>query len=166
MKSRIQEIKNHYKLEQHPEGGWFNECFTSSEDKNNRALAGSIYFLLEKDEISHFHKIDCEEIWFYHEGCGMKITVIKDVAKEEFILGKEITKGQSVMVAIHKDAIFAAENLDPGSYTFVSCVTAPKFSYEGFKLIGKSEIRSLYPAASDELLVLAYEDNVIGGAHD
>ena len=66
MESRIQELKTHYKLEQHPEGGCFSECFTSRENKDLRALAGSIYFLLEKDEISHFHKIDCEEIWYFH----------------------------------------------------------------------------------------------------
>lgn len=164
MESRIQELKTHYKLEQHPEGGSFCECYTASEAKDARALAGSIYFLLEKGEISHFHKIDCEEIWFYHEGCGMKITVLKDAILEEYLLGNDLSKGESVMVTIPKDAIFAAENIDPSGYTFVSCVTAPKFSYEGFKLIGKSAIKEIYPVASDELLELAYEDNIVVAA--
>ncbi len=156
--SRIQELKDHYKLQQHPEGGWFNECYTSCEDKDGRALAGSIYFLLERNEISHFHRIDCEEIWFYHEGSGMKITVIKDAVQEEFLLGKDIGRGEKMMVTIPKDAVFAAENLDPVSYTFVSCITTPKFSYEGFKLIDKGELKEIYPAASEELLALAYDD--------
>ncbi|WP_081677499.1 cupin domain-containing protein [Butyrivibrio sp. WCD3002] len=38
--------------------------------KEDRPLAGSIYFLLTEDEISHFHQIDCEEIWYHHEGCA------------------------------------------------------------------------------------------------
>ena len=151
MKSRIQELKDHYKLEQHPEGGWFNECFTSSESKNKRTLAGSIYFLLEKDEISHFHKIDCEEIWYFHEGCGMRITVLDESGRNDYILGNDIYNGAEAMVAIPKDAIFAAENLDHNSYTFVSCVTTPKFSYDGFKLINKNELKALYPDYKDLL---------------
>ncbi|WP_026518589.1 cupin domain-containing protein [Butyrivibrio sp. MC2021] len=157
MESRIQELKDHYKLEKHPEGGWFNECYSSSASLSERAFAGSIYFLLEKDEISHFHQIDCEEIWYYHEGCGMNITVITDDGQKELLLGSDITIGEEVMVAIPKGAIFAAENLDSNSYTFVSCMTTPKFSYNGFKLIGKKELRALYPGVSDDTLRLAYD---------
>ncbi len=165
MESRIQELKTHNKLEQHPEGGWFSECFTSSENIDLRALAGSIYFLLEKDEISHFHKIDCEEIWYFHEGCGMKITVIDENGANDYILGTDIENGAEVMVIIPKDAIFAAKNLDCKAYTFVSCVTTPKFSYDGFSLVGKSEIKKIYPLASEELLSLAYDDNSIYNAN-
>lgn len=95
MEARIKELKDHYELSKHPEGGCFCECYTASEAK---------------------------------------------------------------------DATFATENIDPSGYTFVSCVTAPKFSYEGFKLIGKSAIKEIYPAASDELLELAYEDNIVVAA--
>ena len=39
------------------------------------------------------------------------------------------------MVVVPKGSIFAAENLDPQGYTFVSCMTTPKFSYDGFILV-------------------------------
>ena len=39
---------------------------------NGRATAGSIYFLPEKDDVSHFHRLDCDEIWYYHAGCDIR----------------------------------------------------------------------------------------------
>ena len=77
-KKRVEKLKKSYGLEAHPEGGWFSESYTSTEKKEGRPLAGSIYFLLTEDELSHFHQIDCEEIWYHHEGCAVKITVITD----------------------------------------------------------------------------------------
>ena len=156
--TRIDELKAHYNLEKHPEGGSFSECYTSKASHNNREYVGSIYFLLEADEISHFHQIDCEEIWYFHEGCGMQITVITDDGMEERLLGNNIQNGENAMVVIPEGAIFAAINLDPDGYTFVSCVTAPKFQYEGFKLIGKSELKELHPELADDVIDLAYDD--------
>lgn len=155
---RTEELKQYYKLEKHPEGGCFCECYTSEAFQGGRNYAGNIYFLLEKDEISHFHQIDCEEIWFYHEGCGMKITVISKEGVAEYILSNKTDSNDNVMVAIPKGAIFAAQNLDPSGYTFVSCVTTPKFSYEGFRLVYKNEIKELCPDKAEELYLLAYED--------
>lgn len=155
---RIEELKQYYKLEKHPEGGCFCECYTSEASQGGRYYAGNIYFLLEKDEISHFHQIDCEEIWFYHEGCGMKITVITKEGIAEYIISNKTDSNDNVMVVIPKGAIFAAQNLDPSGYTFVSCVTTPKFSYEGFRLVYKNEIKELCPDVPEELYLLAYED--------
>ena len=33
--------------------------------------------------------------------------------------------------------------LCPDGYTFVSCVTAPKFRYEGFRLVPADEVREM-----------------------
>ena len=143
MKEKLKELKEIYRLDRHEEGGWFSEVYTSPFSKDGRALAGSIYFLLDGSEISHFHQIDCDEIWYYHEGCGMKITVITEKREKlEYFLGRDV---QNYMVVIPKGSIFAAENLDKESFTFVSCVTVPKFLYEGFRLVSKDEIE--YPDA-------------------
>ena len=142
---RVQQLKDTYQLEAQPEGGWFAEVYTAPFEKDGRALAGSIYFLLDKEERSQFHQIDCEEIWYYHEGCGLKLTVIQSGVMEEFLLGPDCEAGQRAMACIPKDAVFSAENLAPEGYSFVSCVTTPKFRYEGFRLVPDSEIRKMYP---------------------
>ncbi len=147
MDHRPEEIKTVYHMEKHVEGGSFAEVYTSADEKNGRALAGSIYFLLEAEEISHLHQIDCDEIWYYHEGCGLRITVLtEDGGRTECLLGADTGKGQRAMAVIPKNAMFAAENLDPDGYTFVSCATVPGFTYAGFRLVGREEVRRRFPA--------------------
>ena len=116
----------------------------------------SIYFLLDKGDISHFHKIDCEEIWYFHEGCGMKVTMLTENGKEEFLLGNDIENGHHAMVLIPKWAIFAAENLKDDGFTFVSCATTPNFTYEGFRLVEKQEIKEKFPEIAENIEYLAY----------
>ena len=140
---RTELLRTEYQLQAHPEGGWFAEVFRSEAKQGERPFMGSIYFLLDGPEISHLHQIDCEEIWYYHEGCGLKITVIEGPVVRTLLLGADASSGQKVMAVIPKGAIFAAENIDPAGYTFMSCATAPAFSYEGFRLVKKAELKEL-----------------------
>ena len=157
MCDRSETLKKEYGLEEHIEGGSFAKVYTAPFEDRERSYMGSIYFLLDKDEISHFHVIDCDEIWYFHEGCGMKITVIDDEGKKiEFCLGKDTKKGEKAMVVINKGWIFGAENLDSNSYSFVSCVTTPEYRDEGFRLVYKNEIKEVCPDIYEEVSYLAY----------
>ena len=136
-------------LEQHPEGGWFKECYqapsTYGTSDDGRVMGGTIYFLLAGEEISHLHVIDCEEIWYYHEGCGVRIYCLSEdgsVTYQDLGLGE----GCQPMVVIPKGVIFGASNLNPDSYTLMSCATMPNFHYEGFRLVAKTELDGKYPA--------------------
>ena len=151
---RADELKEKYNLENHPEGGWFSEIYTAPFASDSRALMGSIYFLLVGDEISHFHQIDCDEIWYHHEGCSLKITMINEGKLSEQILGSE--EGQNAMVVIPKGAIFAAENLDKSEYCFMSCATTPKFTYDGFRLVDAQEIEKCCPSEINRIRYLAF----------
>ncbi|MDO4178895.1 MAG: cupin domain-containing protein [Phascolarctobacterium sp.] len=150
MESLIKNLISCYKLQPHPEGGYFAEVYTAADEKDNRPLAGSIYFLLNQEDISHFHSIDCEEIWYYHQGCGLSIKLINSsgqlVTKK---LGVHAHLGEAPMVIIPKGSVFAAENLDKEGYTLVSCVTIPKFLYTGFKLFTYAEFVSRFPQLRD-----------------
>ncbi len=151
------DFKKAYNLQQHSEGGWFAEIYTAPFRKNKRPFAGSIYFLLDKDEISHFHRLDCDEIWYYHAGCGMKIFVLKDGRLNEVLLGVDTNENQQPMIVLPVGSIFAAENLDKDSFTFISCATTPRFTYKGFKLVTRAELKKIYPRATNDLLKMAYE---------
>ena len=156
--NRSEQFKAAYHLEKHPEGGWFSEGYTAPFNADGRPLAGSIYFLLDQNEISHFHQIDCDEIWYYHKGCGLKITVLQDGKRETLLLGSDWETGQRAMAVIPKGAIFAAENMDSNGYTFMSCATAPDFRYEGFRLVSRKEIGESYPLLQEEIGYLAFEN--------
>ena len=155
--NRSEQLKAAYHLEKHPEGGWFSEVYTAPFQAEGRPLAGSIYFQLDQNEISHFHQIDCDEIWYYHEGCGLKITLLQDGKRSVLLLGNDLEQGQRAMAVIPKGAVFAAENIDPAGYTFLSCATTPAFRYEGFRMVSRKEIAESYPQLGNELEHLAFE---------
>ena len=147
---RMQEIVKTLHMAAHPEGGWFVEVYTAPQTYRSKAgvrpLAGSIYFLLNEKEVSRFHQLDCDEVWYYHEGCGMRIYFLeKDGSVKQALLGEDLAQGQRPMVIIPTGKIFAAENLDPGKYTLISCVTTPKFKYQGWRLVGQAELLKRSP---------------------
>lgn len=91
-----------YALERHPEGGWFSEVFTAAEG-GERKLAGSIYFLLDRDDISHFHQIDCEELWYFHEGCGLNCNPVTYTSFEK-VSGKIFLTSLMISVTFKETA--------------------------------------------------------------
>ena len=156
IRRRTEALKREYGLKIHPEGGWFAEDYTCPFSHGGRPLAGSIYFLLEGAERSHFHQIDCDELWYFHEGCGLKITVLFRGARSELLLGTG--EGQRACVLLPAGAVFGAENLDKAGFTFLSCATAPAFRYEGFRLISRAELEELCPDAAESLRDLVLEE--------
>ena len=156
MSGRAEILKETYHLDRHVEGGFFSEAYTSSFRKDGRSLAGSIYYLLDAGEVSRLHRIDCDEIWYFHEGCGMKITVLEGKEKREFLLGGDVSRGGRASVVISGGSVFAAENLKNDGFTFVSCLTVPKFSEAGYRLIDKAGLKKEYPDFYDGIAHLAY----------
>ena len=58
---------------EHPEGGCYVENYRSEIEIRSRSLATSIHFLLKQGEVSHFHQIKSDELWFFHEGAPCTI---------------------------------------------------------------------------------------------
>ena len=68
----------HLQLTPHPEGGYFRETYRSKDntlnsDGDNRSQSTAIYFLLENQNKSHFHRIKSDELWFFHQGEPIEI---------------------------------------------------------------------------------------------
>ena len=137
-----------YKLLPFSEGGYFAEIYTSSSSliqNNDRPLAGSIYFLLDQKDITRFHRLDCDEIWYYHQGVGINIYFVEEnntISLRQLGIGE----GQNPIVVVPKNTIYGAENIDTNGYTFISCITVPKFSPKGFEPITKK----IYPNLPDK----------------
>lgn len=139
--NRINILKKKYNLKPHIEGGWFYEDNTILKDsKDKRPSFGVFGFLIIKNEINHFHILDCDEIWCFHEGCGLTIHIIDIEGNHKTLLfGNDIEHGQVPYVIFKKGTTFGAENLDNNSYTFFIGFTIPKFKYEGLTLLIQDE---------------------------
>ena len=75
----------------HPEGGFYAETYRCRESVNldrqgRRSLGTSIYFLLGRGDISHFHRLASDEIWHFHQGDPVTVVMIKPNAGIEKVV--------------------------------------------------------------------------------
>jgi hypothetical protein len=141
------------KLEPHPEGGFYKEIYKCSKtielleypDKI-RNLSTSIYYLLKSGDVSKFHQLLSDEIWYYHYGVPLNVSMIdKKGILKSVKLGYEIEKGQEPQVIIPAGTIFGAYSDEINSYTLIGCVVTPGFDFKDFKLLSKNDLISQYP---------------------
>ncbi|MEL6567096.1 MAG: cupin domain-containing protein [Pseudomonadota bacterium] len=121
-------------MKPHPEGGHFVETFRSSAPDGQRAAMTVIYYLLQADEVSAWHRVEADEAWFWHAGGPLALTLSPPDGKgaSPFQLGPELRAGQHLHVVVPAQHWQTAETL--GAWTLVSCSVAPGFIFEGFEL--------------------------------
>lgn len=151
---------DHFELNPHPEGGYFKEVYRSDEiiaKKNlperysgKRSFTTSFYFLLERNDISAFHRIKSDETWYYHDGSALEIVLLdKAGILSKNVIGLDILSGADLQLTIPKNNWFAARSL--GEFTLVSCSVVPGFDFEDFELAKYNELIAQYPQ-HEELL--------------
>jgi predicted cupin superfamily sugar epimerase len=150
----------HLGLLPHPEGGFYKETFRSSISidkkmlplgyKDSRRLVTSIYYLLRSGDISHFHRLRSDELWYYHYGSSIRIIIIdQEGHKQTKILGPRIEKAEHLQVTIPAGTIFGAEVIDSSSFGLFGCVVAPGFEFDDFEIYSKEDLKQAYPKHAD-----------------
>ena len=128
-----QDIINTLNLSPHPEGGYFRQTWVD-EDSTGRPNGTCIYFLLKDGETSHWHTVDAVEIWLYHSGAPLILSIAETSLgpKSEISLGPDIASGERPQGIVAKGWWQAARTT--GDWTLVSCTVSPGFSFDGFTL--------------------------------
>lgn len=151
--ARVQEIMQKFRLSGNPRSGAYSWVYTSptwTAEAISRPAAGSSYFLLAGSENLRFQSFDCDEVWYFHEGCGMRLTVLAaDGTVRTFELG--VGGASMPMVLIPKGQIFAAENIDSAGYSFISCMTIPALETAGIRVWQREELLAKYPQAKEAI---------------
>jgi predicted cupin superfamily sugar epimerase len=122
-------------LKPHPEGGHYRETFRDKHTVGGRAASTAILFLLARGERSHWHRIDAVEVWHYHAGAPLRLSVVDGASEAIIRLGADISAGETPQVTVPARAWQAAESL--GDWTLVGCTVAPGFEFGGFELAAK-----------------------------
>lgn len=137
-------------LEPHVEGGYYKETYRNPVMTANRSLSTCIYFLLEGEQLSRFHQLTADEIWFFHYGEAILIHCINE-AGELYTqkLGNNLSEGESLSLLIPAKTIFASEMINKNGFALMSCMVSPGFEFADFKLFSKEELAGLYPRHSD-----------------
>lgn len=154
-------------MQPHQEGGYFKEIIASKqtipmedptlkEDKT-RKLWTSIYFLLRDGEVSNFHRLQSDEMWYYHAGSSLTIYMI--TPQGEFItkeLGITIEQGEAPQVLVPKGTIFGSA-MNKQGFSLVGCMVSPGFDFRDFELFKRDELLQKYPSYQDAIMKLTRE---------
>lgn len=118
-------------LSPHPEGGWYRQTWVAEND--GRPTGTCIYFLLAAGQRSHWHKVDATEIWLYHAGAPLILSLAATEAgpKRDHLLTPDLAAGRPQII-VPENHWQAARST--GDWTLVSCTVSPGFRFEGFTL--------------------------------
>ncbi len=118
-------------LSPHPEGGHYRQTWAASNA--GRPTGTCIYFLLKAGEASHWHKVDATEIWLYHAGAPLVLSMSDTDTgpAADHLLTPDLNAGapQIIVPENHWQA-----SRTTGDFTLVSCTVSPGFSFDGFTL--------------------------------
>jgi hypothetical protein len=122
-------------LKPHPEGGHYRETFRDTTRTNGRANSTAIYFLLKAGEVSRWHRVDAVEIWHWHKGAPLELSISANGKTRTLTLGSDIAAGEQPQGIVPKGAWQMAKSL--GAYTLVGCTVATGFEFSGFEMAPK-----------------------------
>lgn len=156
---------NHLKLDIHPEGGAYCRIYTSSLliDKeslsenfhDSRPSCTHIYYLLQQNEFSAFHRIRSDELWHFYDGDTLVIYEInKDGSLTEHLLGKNSQAGESPFCFIKASNWFAAKLKPGGNFVLTGCTVSPGFDFAEFEMATKNELILKYPRLKELIIGL------------
>lgn len=123
-------------LAPHPEGGWYRETWSGPGigPGADRPSGTAIYFLLKAGERSHWHRVDADEIWLYHAGAP----VILSLSETDAGPARAVRVGPDVLAGHRPQAVVPAgwwqAAASAGAWSLVSCTVSPGFRFAGFEL--------------------------------
>ncbi len=151
-------------LKQHPEGGFYTEMYRSTEFipktvlpnrfENDHCFGTAIYFLLRSEDISAFHKIKSDELWFFHAGSAVEVVFLDQFGTHSYFIGSDFEKGESFQLVVPANTWFGAKVIQPNSYVLVSCTVSPGFEFQDFELGNRAELIHQFPESEKTIKLL------------
>lgn len=143
-------------LSAHPEGGYYRETYRAElsiprdalppQFSGPRLVSTAIYFLLEGENFSAFHRLRSDELWHFYAGSPITVHVIEpDGACSEIQLGAAPEAGEVLQAAVKAGRWFASRVRDPKTFALAGCTVAPGFDFADFELGKRAELVRLYP---------------------
>ena len=152
-------------LQPHPEGGFYRETWRApqrvhSESHDDKRNAGtSVLFLLGTNDESSWHRVTSDEVWLWHSGDPVVLTIRDNPFAEEraHTLGWDA----SFQAIVPAGAWQKAKPL-PGAHGFalVGCVVAPGFEFRDFRM-GMVDLRPVQDGDLDAFFAFGQEPDAV-----
>jgi len=148
---------NAFRMQLHPEGGYYAETYRSSEllpkaglpDRflGSRSVSTAIYFLLENHHVSALHRIQSDEVWHFYAGGPLEVFVIEPATGNLSIirLGANPDQGEVFQAVVPAGSWFGSKPAAGTAYSLVGCTVAPGFDFADFELAKPEEMLQQFP---------------------
>ncbi len=146
-----------YRMQPHPEGGYFVETYRAAEQIPHAALPGrfsgdrsfstAIYFLLEGHHFSALHRIQADELWHFYAGDPLEVFVIhpESGTLEIIRLGPDPDAGEVFQAVVPAGTWFGSRPVAGAAYSLVGCTVAPGFDFADFELAEREVLLAEFP---------------------
>ena len=125
-------------LKPHPEGGWFREIHRAAETvttgRGTRSALTTIYYLLERGQLSRWHVVQSDEIWHFYAGAPLELIVYDPVSRRCAPRVLDVPAREHEPVGVVRAGEWqAARSL--GDYSLVGCNVGPGFEFADFQFV-------------------------------
>ena len=148
----MQELIDRYRLEPHPEGGWYRETYraTRTLPGTERSVCTAILYLLAAGQRSRLHRLDADEIWHFHRGDPLHVVeLVRDAPARVHVLSAE-----QPQVVIAAGSWFGAMTAPGSRWTLCGCTVSPGFEFSTFELGDTARLLAEFPLATTQILSL------------
>lgn len=127
------EIIERLGMERHPEGGWYVQTFRDVAG-GARGHSTAIYYLLERGERSHWHRVkDAVEVWHHYAGGALALSISDgSSAAVVQVLGPDLAAGERPQLIVPANWWQSATPL--GDWVLVGCTVSPGFVFSSFEM--------------------------------
>ncbi|WP_201986710.1 cupin domain-containing protein [Hymenobacter rubidus] len=146
-----QDLIQQLRLQPHPEGGYYRETYRADlgitvESGARRSVSTAIYYLLEDDNRSHFHRIQSDELWFFHQGQPLELLLLQNGQLTTITLGHDVGRGELPQAVVPAHTWFGARVKSGAGFSLVSCTVAPGFDFADFELAERTQLTREFPS--------------------
>lgn len=150
-------------LAPHPEGGYYASSHRAQLQVETasgmRPQYTNIYFLLRSQDISHLHRLQSDEVWYYHAGSSLTVHMIHpDGTYEAKKLGLNIEAGEQPQIVVPRQTIFGSSVDAPNTFSLVGCMVSPGFDFADFELFTQQQLLADYPQHEAVIRKMAFEN--------
>lgn len=132
------EVVRLLELSPHPEGGFYRETFRDPRAVDGRAASTAIYYLLPAGQVSAWHRVDAAEIWHWHAGAPLELSLFENGRRSVLRLGADLTGGERPQGIVPAGVWQSATSL--GDWSLVGCTVAPGFEFAHFEIAAPGQI--------------------------
>ena len=133
MGQTAKEIIETLNMEPHPEGGWYTRTWRSTQTSDGRRIGSAIYYLLEEDQTSRWHRIDADEIWHFYTGSAVTLSVSNfGDGVEAQVLGPDVLRGERPQILVPSSSWHTATPIN--GWSLIGCTVVPAFQFGGMEI--------------------------------